>query len=170
MTEEIWSEIPGFSNYTVSNFGRVHHTKRARDMQISYQVSGHAKISLIDDHGERRTRSVAFLVAEAFLERPTSYCDHVIVKDGKYWNLAAWNLAWRPRGFAFLYLRQLTAQHPAYYRSLPVRNVSHPAEYKNVIDAGVSEGRLFDDVWRSTWTGDHIFPYHSLFRVITERV
>lgn len=166
MAEEIWRSIPGYSAYSVSNFGRVHHNKRTRDMRISYQLSGHAKVALIDDYGERRTRSVAILVAEAFLERPTPYSDHVIVKDGKYWNLAAWNLAWRPRGFAFLYAYQFRRKHPAYYRSLPVRNVSQDAEYECIIVAGITEGRLFDDIWRSTWAGDRIFPYNARFKVI----
>lgn len=167
--EEVWSAIPGYSKYSISNFGRIHNNKRDRLMSVSFQNSGHAKISLIDDYGERHSKSVALLVAEAFVKPPTHYCDHVILKDGKYDNVSAWNLEWRPRGFAFMYLAQLESHHPAYYRSLSVRNVSRPAEYESIIEAGMVEGRLFDDIWRSTWTGDRIFPYHSIFRVF-ERV
>jgi hypothetical protein len=169
MIEEIWSSIPGFSGYSVSNFGRVHHNRRNRIMSASFSNWGHLKISLVSDMGQRQTKLVAPLVAEAFVEPPTNYSDHVILLDGDYSNVSAWNLAWRPKGFAWSYVHQLKTKHPTYYRSLAVQNVSHKAEYNSIIEAGMTEGLLFDDIWRSTYTGDRIFPYRSIFRVI-ERV
>lgn len=164
--EEVWAPIRGFSLYSVSNWGRILHNKRERLMSVTNTLQGHQKISLLSDEGTRHSRSVALLVAEAFVEPPTHHSDHVILLDGDFDNVAAWNLAWRPRGFAWSYVHQLKIDHPAYYKSLPVRNVSQPAEYSSIIEAGKTEGRLFDDVWRSTWQGNRIFPYGCIFRVI----
>lgn len=169
MIEEQWATIKEFPRYEISDQGRVFNTLGRHEMSVSYTNHGHAKITLCDDYGQRFTRSVGMLVADAFVEAPSLLCDQLIVLDGDLTNIRASNLAWRPRGFAWQYAHQLKKQHPIYYHNLRVRNVVTYEDYKNIIEAGMTEGLLFDDIWRSTYTGARIFPHGSVF-VVSERV
>lgn len=170
MEPEIWKEVEEFPNYSVSNYGRIHNNRNDSIMATSRGTFGHIKISLMDSRTrERFTRSVAVIVAEAFVDRPDELSDQVIVLDGDLSNVAAWNLAWRPRQFAWKYARQLRTQQPIQFLNLRVRNVRRGFDYKCIVDAGMQEGLLFDDIWRSTYTGDAVYPNRSVFRVV-ERV
>lgn len=170
MSVEEWAEIPGFSNYLVSNLGNIFNTRYNKIMRTSINNFGHVKITLkADGTGERFTRSVAFLVAEAFLEPPNWMCDQIIVLDGDFENVKSTNLAWRPRWYAWKYTRQLKDTQPLHYRNLVVHNITDNSYYNCIIDAGISEGLLFSHIWRSTYSGDHIFPYGSVWEVV-ERV
>lgn len=167
MIQEQWRNIPDFSNYDVSNFGRIYNSKRDVIMQTSRTSFGHIKITMSADwDGKRYTRSVAQLVAQAFVAAPNYLCDHVVQLDGNLSNVMFDNLAWRPRGFAWKYTHQLKCNQPIYYKNLPVMNMITEAEYDCIIDAGMSEGLLFDDIWRSTYTGAEIFPDDAVFEVI----
>ncbi len=106
--QEVWQTIPDFPSYLISNLGRVYNTKHDMIMRTSFTNFGHVKITLkIDKLSERFTRSVAQMVAEAFLEPPNWKCDQVIILDGDFSNVAASNLAWRPRWYTWKYTRQL---------------------------------------------------------------
>jgi hypothetical protein len=39
--------------------------------------------------------------------------------------------------------------------------------YNSVIEAGMTEGLLFDDIWRSTYSGARIFPFGMEYEVVT---
>jgi hypothetical protein len=139
-------------------------------MSSSPNNFGNMKISLVSDEDHMRyTRSVALLVAEAFLEPPNPTCDSLVILDGDYTNVSAHNLAWRPRGFAWNYTRQLKEEQPHYYRNLPVRNLVYTVDYDSIIQAGMAEGLLFDDIWHSTYTGDPVYPTGSIFEVLQDR-
>jgi hypothetical protein len=170
MNEELWKPIPGFVNYRISNLGRVYNVRLDKIMRTSTNNYGHVKISLlVDNVGERFTRSVAVMVAEAFVEQPHEMCDYVIVLDGDLSNVRADNLAWRPRWYAWKYTHQLRSIQPTHYRNLAVRNITTGALYNSIMEAGVREGLLFEDIWRSTYTGVELFPYGFVFEII-ERV
>ena len=168
--EERWRVVEEIPNYDVSDRGNVYNTKTNRMMRISTTSFGHAKINLTAENGQQFTRSVAQLVAVAFVEPPTGRCDQVVVLDGDFTNLSAENLVWRPTWYAYQYTRQLKTQQFAHYCNLPIRNVSTGVVYPSVVAAGMAEGLLFTDVWRSTYTGDTIFPNWSLFEVFSEKV
>jgi hypothetical protein len=170
MIEEVWKIIPEFSNYQISNLGRIYNIKYDHVMRTSLTNFGHVKISLKSDwSNERFTRSVAQIVAEAFLEPPNWKCDQVIILDGDFSNVAASNLAWRPRWYTWKYTRQLKKTQPIYYRNLAVHNITNNIYYDSIVEAGMTEGLLFEDIWRSTYTGAYLFPNGSRFEVI-ERV
>lgn len=169
MIEEVWKEIPEFSDYQISNLGRIFNGRRNTYMRTSMTKQGHVKITLRSDwSSERFTRSVAQLVAEAFVRPPNVLCDHVVVLDGDHTNLAAHNLVWRPRSVAWQYTRQLRVPQPLHYRNLHVTNMTDNVEYESIIQAGMMEGLLFDDIWRSTYMGTYVYPTDALFE-ITER-
>lgn len=168
--EERWKTIGEFPNYKISSFGRVFNVKLDMMMRTSINNFGHVKIKLTSDWGrEQYTRSVALLVAEAFLKKPNFLCDQVIVLDGNFTNVAADNLAWRPGWFAWKYTRQLKTTQPLHYTNLHVCNVSTGVVYRSIIEAGMAEGLLFEDVWRSTYRREGTFPDSSVFEII-ERV
>jgi hypothetical protein len=165
---EEWAEIEGFPRYLISTEGRVFNKQTNREMRSSLNNYGHPKISLLTDNG-RHTRSVAFLVARTFLEPPHELCDRIIYLNGDLSDFRAENLAWRPRWFGWKYSRQLKLQQPAYYRNLPVTNTMTGAEYENIVEAGMAEGLLFEQIWHSTYSGSPVYPYGSTWEV-TDRV
>lgn len=170
MIEEEWKTIPDFPDYRISNLGRIYNTRRKHIMSLSVNNFGHIKITLKDSYtNERYTRSVAQMVAELFVDPPDHQCTHIILLDGDFLNVAAHNLAWRPQWYAWKYTRQLKTHQPIYYKNLHVRNVDLDVVYRNVVEAGISEGLLFEDIWRSTYTSEKIFPYRHSFKII-ERV
>jgi hypothetical protein len=165
--EEEWRPVEEFSNYHVSNFGNIYNVLNDHPMRTSVTSFGHKKITLLSEwDGRRYTRSVAQLVAQAFVIPPNIFCDQIIVLDGDFNNVAAYNLAWRPRWFAWKYTRQLKTPQPLHYRNLPVDNIVNDEYYENIIQAGMTEGLLFDDIWRSTYSGDPVFPHNSVFEVV----
>lgn len=70
---ERWKDIPGFSCYQVSNYGRVrrskpgHATWIGRILAQTNLVDSYLKVQLIGDDGKKRQRSVHSLVALTFL-------------------------------------------------------------------------------------------------------
>lgn len=170
MVDEIWRVIQEFPNYEISNLGNVLNLRTERLMRTSNTGFGHVKITLVSEYdGKRYTRSVAQMVAKEFVSPPNALCDHLVILDGDFENVCADNLVWRPRGFAWKYTHQLKEHQPVYYRNLMVRNLLNDEVYGSIIEAGMSEGLLFDDVWRSTYTGDRIFPHGSVFEVVQDR-
>lgn len=176
-TDVEWRTISEFPNYEINARGEVYNSRTHQLMRSSVTNHGHVKITLMtrepDEDGVminvRYTRSVALLVAEAFVTPPNALCDCVIVLDGVLTNVRADNLAWRPRGFAWSYVRQLRTDQPRHYSNLRVVNITDNIEYESIIHASMVEGLLFNDVWRSTYSGSHVFPYGCVFE-ISERV
>lgn len=165
MVEE-WRTILEFTNYDVSNRGNIWNRKRNKQMSTSLSNHGHVKITLTAYDGTRHTRSVAQLVAEAFLDPPNLLCDAVIVLDGDLTHVDAENLAWRPQWFAWKYTRQLKTPQPRHYLNLPVINTDEQIIYDSIEEAGRSEGILFDDVWRSTYQGIEVFPHGCRYEIV----
>lgn len=168
--EEEWKEIPDFESYHISNLGRVYNLKRDSMMRLSSTIGGHLKVTLQSPwNGRRHTRSVARMVAEAFIESPNILCDTVLILDGDFENVAAHNLVWRPRWYVWKYTYQLRIpleEQPHFYRNLRVCNTVTGVVYDSIIQAGMSEGILFADIWRSTYSGDALFPYSSIFEIV----
>lgn len=164
--QERWEVIPDFPRYHVSNHGRILDEQRGL-LTTSPNNHGHLRVWLHHWDGFRYMKTVAPLVARAFVRVPDRLCDRVIVLDGNFLHVQSWNLAWRPLGFAWEYTHQLKRQHPLHYHNLAVRNVDTGDEYASIIEAGTCEGRLFKDIWRSCNTGDRIYPYGNAFTVTT---
>lgn len=164
-----WQVIPEFPIYIIDEYGQIFNTMTHEQMRTSQTNHGHGKISLMAPDKTRHTRSVAVLVAEAFVEPPTLLCDTVVILDGNLDNIVASNLVWRPKGFAWNYVRQLKTPQPLHFTNLRVTNVVDNVEYMSIVQAGMIEGLLFVDIWRSTYSGSRVFPYGAIFE-ITERV
>lgn len=164
---EVWKTIPEFQNYQISNYGRVFNILRDHHMSTSQTQFGHVKVALMSEWDHRRyTRSVAYMVAEAFVEPPDERCDTVIIKDGNLSNVVAWNLAWRSAWFAWKYARQMKVEEfPPWYHNLPIVNVMNGRRYDSIIDAGITEGLLFHDIWISCHDGVAYHPNQLIFKI-----
>jgi len=163
---ESWREIQGYSSYEVSDLGNVFNVRRNTPMRTSVNNHGHIKISLMCDTGERHTLMVKDIVAEAFVEPPNPRCDHVCILDGDTLNIVAENLTWRTKGFVWKYYRQLRTPQPLQYKNLAVMNLRTGDRYNSIISAGQTLGLLYDDIWRSTYSGANLFPYGDSFEVV----
>jgi hypothetical protein len=163
--EEIWKEIDGFSRYLISSNGDVMNRSTRELMSPSFNNFGDLKISLIDDQEVRKTKTVALLVSDAFLTPPDERCTHVINLNGDKTNVWVGNLALRPKWFAWRYTRQLKQQQQVNYYVVPVMDLGSGIHYKNVIVAGMTNGLLFGDVWRSARTGSAVYPTRMHFSV-----
>ena len=77
-TQEIYANIVGFPNYQVSTFGNVKNVKTGRILKAGLDGNGYLKVDLMND-GERSTKAVHKMVANAFLENPENkICvDHI---------------------------------------------------------------------------------------------
>jgi hypothetical protein len=163
---EAWAFIEEFPMYMISDEGHVYSRRWDREIPTSQNQHGHMKVSLSDyDRGERHDRSVARLVAKAFLTPPNSLCDHVAILNGDTTDVRASNLAWRPRWFVWKYSRQLKEEQPVRYYNIHVRNVTSQIGYINIFTAGIQEGLLFEDIWESTFRGSETFPYGQIFEI-----
>lgn len=162
---EKWKQIAEFPNYDVSNYGKIYTRRTQQFVQTSLTNHGHLKVSL-SDGGERHTRSVALLVARAFVSPPQPNCDHVMLLNGDLSDLRATNIVWRPRWYAWKYKAQLKDVQPLHYRNLPVRNKTTRQEYNSIIEAGITEGLVYKYIWLSTNTGHLTFPHGDTYEII----
>jgi hypothetical protein len=107
--EEIWSGIPGFSDYEISNLGNVRsitRTKRFKSGRIMnlkgklrklrvHPSNNYRMTDLIDDVGKLKTVYIHKAVATAFVENPSPRKNKVVVHiDGDVTNNAVHNLKW----------------------------------------------------------------------------
>ena len=159
-----WTTIPGYPNYMINENGDVFNKRFDKVMARSKTLQGDYKVTLVNE-GYRITRSVRVLVAENFVSKPEMndfedrvLFDTVIILDNDKHNVCSDNLAWRPSWFAQKYSRQFSNEYPEPYYFKPVLNVNTQIVYSSILHAGVSEGLLFEDVWRSTVSRDMIFP------------
>lgn len=167
--EEIWRTIEEFPNYEISTFGRIYNNRQDCYMQTSKTLFGHVKITLMDENHVRHTRSVARILAEAFILPSNARCTQVVVLDGNLGNIWLENLVWRPPWYAWKYSRQLKVEQPTYFKNLFVNNITKEIFYHSIIEAGMAEGLLFSDIWRSTYTGERVFPDDSIFEIVDMR-
>ncbi len=90
--EEEWKTIPGFSDYVVSNLGRVYSTQRNKMLKTAPDNKGYPVAHLNRD-GRLGKVAVHRLVAFAFVDGyfVGAFVNH---KDGIKTNNVFWNLEW----------------------------------------------------------------------------
>lgn len=154
MTRHRWVELDEFPDYTVSEYGEIANMKTGMVRKVSINQHGIVKISIYRGR-ELHTRSVAVLVAEAFVDGKTEFFNTPIHLDGDKSNCRADNLMWRPRWFAVQYHKQFF--NPAFHEALvPVVELNSGEEFESVKDACMALGLYHDHVYRSFVHGEEI--------------
>jgi len=89
--EEQWKVVEGYSNYKISNFGRIIN-KNNQILKMNKNVSGYTQIA-ISNNNIRKTLLIHRLVAQAFIPEVEGKT-HVNHIDGNKQNNRATNLEW----------------------------------------------------------------------------
>jgi hypothetical protein len=92
MEKEIWKKIEGFDKYELSNMGRVKNIELNNIFTGSFR-NNNQKVVLIDNNGKQKEKSIAYLIAEKFIDNPNNYkfIDHI---DSDKTNNKYNNLKW----------------------------------------------------------------------------
>lgn len=159
--DEEWRTIEEFSNYLVSDHGQVMNKDTGRIIRPSVTTKGTVKIGLIGGD-QQYTRSLAKIVAEAFVSGRSDVFNTPIQLDGNVRNNYADNLVWRPRWFAWKYRHQFVEREPGSERG-PIIDVSNGTLYLDMVEAAVKNGLLIHDVWRSVVVKQPAFPTWQMF-------
>lgn len=94
---EHWKIIKNFSNYEISDKGNIRNKTTRQNAELNAtDRCGYYRKKLINDDGVSLTRPIHILVADAFVDNPSSY-KFVIHKDGNKLNNLASNLKWGTR-------------------------------------------------------------------------
>ena len=161
---EQWSPIHEFPGYAVSNLGRVCNEEVGRMMTFLKNQHGNIHVGLTKNKRQYK-RSVALLVANAFLEPPpSSSFDTPIHLDGNRLNNEAINLMWRPRWFAVKYLQQFENGKRGF--RVPIQEVKTGEKFANSWEAATKYGLLDREIATATLNRTYVWPTFQEFRTI----
>ena len=156
--ESIFSkEISGFPGYYVTVYGRVFNTETGREMTLSPTMQGELTVGLMRN-GRQYRRSVKVLVAKAFIDGESEIFDTPILLDGDKGNLHVDNIRWRPRWFAWEYIRQFTEEQPDWFLQGPIYDTVYGVTYETIFDAAMINGSLCKQIHESLIDGSRVFP------------
>lgn len=165
MREE-WREIAEFPGYSVSDAGSVRNDATGRHMAKQTNGRGIVYVGICkrgsDGLVAQHKRSVAVLVAEAFLPRPHEKFDTPIHLDGDRYNANVSNILWRPRWFAVKYAQQFQQSGPSFSR--PLELVETGEVFESSWDAATKLGLLDREIAMSVMTRCYVWPIHQHFR------
>lgn len=98
---EKWRVIEDFPEFAISSDGRVQNIPKQRFINTRSNLQGFEMVTMYDDTGHQKTRSVAHLVASAYLEEPKNpNYNSIIHLNGDRLDCRSMNLMWRPRWYA----------------------------------------------------------------------
>lgn len=160
-TEEVWVDIKDAEGYSISSFGLVMNKASGKLIKPQHNPNGIVYVPLYVN-GEKITRSVKVMVANAFVDGKTKIFDTAINKDGNKMNCRADNLVWRPRWYAVKYSRQFRTEFPQAQKG-PVQERVCGDIFETIYIAGVSNGLLFKEIFSSCRTGAPVFPTSQIF-------
>lgn len=164
MMEE-WSLIPEFPGYSVSNLGYVQNNHTGRTMARSLVQYGMPTVAMMYE-GKQYRRSIATLVARAFLDPPPrSDFNTPIHLDGDRKNCQADNLMWRPRWFAICFhMEHANPPFPDWRADIRLVETGEPFEH--ISEPAHKYGLLQRDIHQSIVNGVAVFPYGFNFTLI----
>jgi hypothetical protein len=167
MAQERWAPIEGFPLYEVSDRGRVRNVKTGHIKIPQINQAGIVNVLLVA-RGEQSRRSVAVMVAEAFLpEPPQTWNATPINMDGDRTNNWVDNLEWRPRWFAIRYHQQFHRGVARGFRG-GVQHIESGEIFDDVRDAAMKHGMLVEDVIVSAHSSAPVFPSWQRFQLLPQ--
>ena len=108
---ESWEVVQEFPMYVINPEGVVKNRYHDTYVKPRQNKQNFVMINLTDMNNVRRTRSVALMVAKAYLPKPLNATYNSIIHlDNDRGNCSATNLMWRPRWYALLYRRMFNEE------------------------------------------------------------
>lgn len=158
-----WVQISDFLDYSVHFTGIVRKNSDLRVMALQQNQHGVINVGLYRD-GRQYKRSVAVLVAEAFLPRavPETF-DTPIHLDGDLANNHVENLMWRPRWFARAYHQQF--DNPIRLERV-IQDCKTGERFKNSRAVCTTYGLLEGDLQMSMVRETYVWPTYQEFQVV----
>lgn len=160
---EEWHKIPSFPDYSISSEGRVFSDRYDRLITPSLNSGGIQIVGLRRDK-KLHKRSVAVLVAKAFLPTLNPSFDTPINLDGNRSNNSMFNLMWRPRWFAIDYVHQF--DHPPRGYDVPIEDVETGEVFPNSWEAAIRHGLLEMEIVFAMMKNIYVWPTYQFFRVV----
>jgi hypothetical protein len=139
-----WAVIPDFPEYSVNRLGEIRRDATGHVLAPKVNQYGVVYVGLMKN-GRQRQRSIARLVAYAFLHRRRGPMDTPINKNGDRFDNRVENLAWRPRWYAVKYNHQFRNPYENPIQAA-IRNIETDESYKDSWDCAISNGLLERDV------------------------
>lgn len=162
-----WVEIVEFPGYSVSDTGQVRNDDTGRLLSRLSNQFGIAHVGLTRNKVLYK-RSLAVLVANAFLEKPDprmySEFDTPINLDGNRFNNHVANLMWRPRWFAVKYFRQFNQELTSILA--PVEIIETGTTFSSSWEAATTLGLLDYEIAMSIMTQTFVWPGFQRFRLL----
>lgn len=159
-----WVPVRGFPGYSVSDRGRVRRDANGRILHIKINQYGVPYVGLMREW-EQKQRSLARLVASAFLPRSLEAFDTPINLDGDRVNCSVENLMWRPRWFAVQYNRQFREPYESPIEA-PIRDVNGGKAHSGSLEVAMRYGLLERDVVLSIFNMTYVWPTYQVFEVV----
>lgn len=149
----------------MSNFGRIRNDDTDRILTLTVNQHGVVQVGLVRN-GAQFKRSVALLVAQAFLDPPhPETFDTPIHLDGDKFNNHIDNLMWRPRWFAVRYQRQFSLNiEPSIPQ--PIKEIHTRQRFDDSWHAATTFGLLDREILSSVMHRTYVWPTYQQFRVL----
>jgi hypothetical protein len=169
--QEEWTEISEFPGYIVSNYGSVRNLMNERIVVPSINPHNVAYVRLFHNRTQH-TRSVAKLVADAFLPPPPRPIFNTPINlNGDRADNQVTNLLWRPRSFAIMYVKQFRYPLRHGFRK-PVIEYDTEDVFENTFVAAITFGLLDIDIAKAavntTAHQKEVFPTYQRFDIYEE--
>lgn len=161
---EQWREIRDFPGYSVSTSGRVRNDMTDHIMALSRNQQGIVYVGLTRDRDQHQ-RSVALLVATAFIPRPFGPYDTPINLDGDRTNNYIDNLMWRPRWFAIFYHKQFKVRY-RHHIHRPIIDTQTKEVCPNSFECATRYGLLEKDLVLSIHNNTVVWPTYQKFEIL----
>ena len=153
-----WRDLDSFPGWAVNSQGDILNEYTSRVMRVRQNAQGITMVGLTR-RGERKqyTRSVALIVARAFVENPMpEFFDSVIHLNGDRIDCRALNLMWRSRSFALRYHDMFNHQP---YR-LAVYIPQKKERYASLREACTTYGLVEPMAYMNLNNREPCFPYN----------
>ena len=161
---EYWKDIAEFSEYAVSNYGKIRSNKSGRILSTSPNQFGVVQVGLMKD-GVQYHRSVPLLVAKTFLPIKPGPFDTPINLNGDRGDNHVDNILWRPRWFAIKYNRQF--RYP-YYNPIPtpIADKKTGEVSANSFDCAIRYGLLEEEIVIAILNKTYVWPTYQEFVIL----
>jgi len=159
-----WKRINNFPDYSVSDKGDIRNDRTDRILSQSQNQSGVMHVGLMMN-GIQYHRSVALLVAKAFLPNHDEPYDTPINLNGDRTDNHVDNLRWRPRWYAIKYNQQFYHPYPHHIAN-PVYDIKTGVVSNNSFECACQYGLLEEEVVKSILYRTYAWPTYQEFAVL----